>query len=59
VEPTYTEENALAHLEFLRQTRLDQALVHVRQALGDDDFEQLRRAGAKLSHDGGSTSPGK
>ena len=51
LESTFTEENALAHLEFLRQTRLDQALVYLREVLGNDEFERLSRAGAKLSYD--------
>ena len=51
MESTFTEENALAHLEFLRQTRLEQTLVYIREALGDDNFELLSRAGAKLSYE--------
>ena len=50
LESTFTEENALAHLEFLRQTRLDQALVYLREVLGNDEFERLSRAGEKLSY---------
>ncbi len=49
VESTFTEENALAHLEVLRQTRLEETLVYMREALGDDNFELLSSAGAKLS----------
>ena len=51
LEYSFTEENALAHLEFLRQTRLEQTVVYIREALGDDKFELLHRAGAKLSYD--------
>ena len=42
LESTFTEENPLAHLEFLRQTRLEQTLVYMREALGDDNFELLQ-----------------
>ena len=51
MESTFTGENALAHLEFLRQTRLEHTLVWMRKAIGDHDFELLSRAGAKLSYD--------
>ena len=50
VEYTYTEENPLAHLHFLRRARLQQTVVDLREALGDDSFEMLQRAGAKLSY---------
>jgi hypothetical protein len=42
---------ALAHLEFLRQTRLEQAVVYLRDVLGNDDLELLNRAGVELSYD--------
>ncbi len=51
LEYTFTEENPLAHLVSLRQTRLEQVLAYIREALGDDNFEMLQRAGAKLSYD--------
>ncbi len=42
----------LAHLQFLRQTTLEQTLAYMREALGDDNFELLSRAGSTLSYDG-------
>ena len=51
LEYSFTAENPGAHLQFLRQTRLEQTLAYIREALGDDNFEMLSRAGAKLSYD--------
>jgi predicted ATPase/DNA-binding SARP family transcriptional activator len=50
LEPKSTAENPGAHLRFLRQTRLEQTLAFMRQALGDHNFEVLSRAGAELSY---------
>ncbi len=51
LEYSFTVENPGAHLQFLRQTRLEQTLAYMREALGDDNFELLSRAGARLSYD--------
>ena len=48
---SFTAENPLAHLVSLRQARLEHTFVYMREALGDDNFEMLQRAGAKLSYD--------
>ena len=46
LEYSFTAENPIAHLQFLRRARLEQTVAHVREALGDDNFELLSRAGA-------------
>jgi hypothetical protein len=43
LEYSFTVENPGAHLQFLRQTRLEQTLAYTREALGDDNFELLSR----------------
>ena len=50
-EYSFTAENPLAHLQFLRRARLEETIVYIRESLGDDDFELLSHAGAKLSYD--------
>jgi predicted ATPase/DNA-binding SARP family transcriptional activator len=51
LEYSFTAENPGAHLQFLRQTLLEQTVAYMREALGDANFEMLSRAGAKLSYD--------
>jgi hypothetical protein len=51
LEYSFTSENPIGHLQFLRQNRLEQALVYIREALGDDNFELLSGEGAKLGYD--------
>ena len=51
LEYSIRAENPGAHLQFLRQTRMEQTLAYIREALGDHNFEVLSRAGAKLSDD--------
>jgi predicted ATPase len=51
LEHSFTAENPLAHLHFLRRARLEETLGYMRKALDDADFELLSRAGAELSYD--------
>ena len=51
LEYSFRAENPGGHLQFLRQTRMEQTLAYMREALGDHNFEVLSRAGAKLSYD--------
>jgi predicted ATPase/DNA-binding SARP family transcriptional activator len=51
LEYSFTPGNPGAHLQTLRQTRLEQTVAYIREALGDATFEMLSRAGAKLSYD--------
>ena len=51
LEYSFTAENPLARLVFLRRTRLEHDLAYIREALGDDNFELLSHAGANLSYD--------
>jgi predicted ATPase len=51
LEYSFTAENPVAHLHFLRRARLEKTVAYMREALGDDNFELLSRAGAKLSYD--------
>ncbi len=50
-EYSFTAENPIAHLHFLRRARLEETIAYMRESLGDDDFELLSHAGAKLSYD--------
>jgi hypothetical protein len=51
LEYSFTAENPIAHLHFLRRARLEETVAYMRESLGDDDFELLGHAGAKLSYD--------
>ena len=51
LEHSFTAENPIAHLQFLRRARLEETVVHIREALGDENFELVSRDGAKLSYD--------
>jgi predicted ATPase/DNA-binding SARP family transcriptional activator len=51
LEHSFTADNPIAHLHFLRRARLAKTVVHIREALGAENFELLSRDGAKLGYD--------
>jgi predicted ATPase/DNA-binding SARP family transcriptional activator len=51
LEYSFTAENPVAHVHFLRRARLEKTVVHIREALGDETFDLLSHEGANLSYD--------